>query len=127
MSATPVKTIADHAEEYASLSKSIKELNDLLKTLEDARKKCANEIIAALDAQRVGMAAVGKHTFRVSTKKHPNVSDWEAFNAYIKEHDALYLLQRRISTKAIEELAALEDIPGISFYEGRELSITTRR
>ena len=86
------------------------------------------EIIALLDANGLESGSSGTTTASINPKRYPRVTDWEAFYAVVVEKGAPYLLQRRLSTEAIAELAQLEgDIPGVEFYEERALSLTSRR
>ena len=47
----------------------------------------------------------------------PTIDDWDQVAEYIKEHDALYLLHRRVSSVAWKELQDMgETVPGIEPY-----------
>ena len=60
----------------------------------------------------------------VSNKSTPQVKDWDAFNAYVKKHNAFELLQRRLSVAAVEErLEAGVNLPGVEVFFYPHVSI----
>ena len=110
--------LRDEAAEYARQEKELR-----------ARQAAVNkDIIALLDANGLESGSAGPTTVSIQPKRYPRVTDWDAFYAVVVEKGAPYLLQRRLSTEAIAELAQLEgEIPGVEFYEERALSLTSRR
>ncbi len=82
------------------------------------------EIIAMLDANGLDSARVDNISVTVNKKQTPQVEDWEQFYAFINEQNAPYLLQRRITQGAIEEMNTLMGgIPGVTFFEQATLSM----
>lgn len=56
----------------------------------------------------------------------PQIDDWEAVAEWIKEHDALYLLHRRVSSVAWKELQDMgKTIPGIEPFT--KISVSLRK
>lgn len=75
-----------------------------------------------LDGARGKVATAG-----VTRTTVPTVKDWDQLYAYIKEHDAFDMLQRRVSTSAYRErLYAEEPVPGVESFEVVKLSLTKR-
>jgi hypothetical protein len=61
----------------------------------------------------------------VTTKPVPTVKDWDKLYAYVKEHDAWELLQRRLNdTAVVERWERGEEIPGIDSFNVVNVSIT---
>jgi len=55
----------------------------------------------------------------------PQVEDWDAFYKYMMKKKAFEMLQRRLSTKAVEErLSAGEKVPGVKMFKFKKVSIT---
>jgi hypothetical protein len=118
-------TIAELVERYNDCDARISSLEAEAKRLKEERKGHELEILAYLEAQGAVMSGVGDTIVSMEVKRHPQVTDWAVFYEYLHERKAYYLLQRRVSTTAIKELADLEEIPGISFYE--EPTLKTRK
>ncbi len=59
------------------------------------------------------------------TKSKPQVASWPEVYAYIMEHDAPDLLQRRLAEGAVNErLTEGEAIPGVELIEINDLSVS---
>lgn len=54
-----------------------------------------------------------------------SVADWDAFFAYVKEHNAWEMLERRCSKTAVEQFRAANDDlpPGLNWREERVVNI----
>ena len=114
---TRSKNLRDEAKEYDRLAAQAKSERDEIDVL----------IIALLDAQGVDSTRTDVATVSVSTTSHPNVDDWDAFTDFVVANHAVYLLQRRVSAKAVEELIANGDtVPGISFFTKKTLNLRSR-
>lgn len=84
----------------------------LLKIAIDSKAKSLGGTIATLNYHR---------------KNKPKVDNWDKFYAYIKEHDAWDLLQKRAGEKAIEE--RWEDnivIPGVVTFPVDDFTVVGR-
>lgn len=65
----------------------------------------------------------GKATLRVTLE--PQVDDWEDLRDYIVKHRAFELLEKRLSkSAAAERHEAGKKVPGVSWVESTDLSIT---
>ena len=69
-----------------------------------------------------GMRAVAT----VTEDDMPSVTDWDVFCAYIEENNCSYLLQKRLSNKAVMEMQAMSEIPGIKVAPVRRIALRTR-
>ena len=124
------------------MAQTLGKLIDELATIRDARKAAKSEyddlgkqyaeleakIMSMLDDQ--GAAFAGSTTYRatLTSTEIPNVEDWAQFEAYILENDALYLLEKRPSTKAWRELRESgEEVPGTVSFTKRGLSLRSAK
>ena len=104
-------------EEKRELETKVKALDALLATNEVS-------IIEIADEMGLDRFAVGKLTFSISTQVVGNVEDWDALHAYIKENDAFYLLQRRLSNAPYKEiLDSGESLAGVVPFTKRSLNM----
>ena len=124
---TPTITIGELVEAYNKCGAEIKRLEAEAKKLKEEQQGWELQILAHLEAQGQTMSGVGNTIVSIEKKKHPQINDWEAFYKYIKDNNAFYLLQRRPSSAAVQELAAIEDVPGVGFYEETRLKTRSRR
>ena len=75
-----------------------------------------------LDGAKGKLATAG-----INRSTVPNVQDWDAFYAYIKQNDAFDMLQRRVSSTAYRERLDNEEVvPGVETYEVIKLSLRKR-
>ena len=111
-------------EEYLARRDVISELNKQLTAAKEEQKLCEQEMLELLSQLGVPRIGTKSANIIVTQKKIPNVADWDKFYSYIKDNDAMYLLQRRIATTAANELLGLgEEIPGVDIFETETLSV----
>ncbi|MFV1943437.1 hypothetical protein VPH49_21735 [Pseudomonas luteola] len=93
-------------------------LENQIKLLNGALEDNEQAILALAKNMGLDRFAVGKLTFSVSRQIVGNVKDWESVFAYIKENDAFYLVQRRLSNASYKELLdAGTTVPGVEQFE----------
>ena len=81
-------------------------------------------LINQLDAQGVTKASTDAGTATVNETVLPKVEDWDALYAHLKETDALYFLQKRVSSAAFrEQHEAGHTVPGITPFVQRSISL----
>ena len=81
--------------------------------------------MSELDDSNTTLARTEIGTVAVTTATVPNVEDWVAFEKYVYENNALYLLQRQVSAPAYrDEVESKGQIPGIAGFQKRRLSLT---
>lgn len=106
-------------------------LREAKRTLETQVKEldaqlAANEtdIIEIADEMGLDRFAVGKLTFSISNQVVGNVEDWDALHAYIRENNAFYLLQRRLSNAPYKEILDSGDsLAGVVPFTKRSLNM----
>lgn len=104
-------------EEYRRLTKEAEAIKRDMDELEQA-------LMCSLDNVGLQMGRGGKASASVTEQLVPNVHDWDAVEEYVYSHQALYLLQRRMSPPAWRELAeAGEVVPGTEPFTKRSISL----
>lgn len=108
-------------EEKRAMAKREKELNEEWEKLEST-------LMYRLDEQGSLSVSSKAGTAGISEDVVPIVEDWDSFEGYMKENDALYMLQRRIAVGAFRELVkAGQEVPGLRAVTKRSISLTASR
>lgn len=91
-----------------------KDLELQLKQISEEIKEYEWKIIHALQENNVEKASVGGTSVEVKPHTYPKVEDWEKVYDFIKQDDALFLLERRVSVTSYRSYLALgRTVPGI--------------
>lgn len=126
--AAPQVNIAQQIDRLFNIREAKRELAEEMKLLDEQYAAVEAALIEALNGQGIPSARSTLATATVTSAVMPNVKDWTAFHEYIRDHDALYLLERRPSVVACRELfQAGETLPGVEPYEKVGLSLTKLR
>jgi hypothetical protein len=103
------------AKIYRKMQQRIQELTqayenevEQIKTQQEAVKIALKDQMLALGVSSV---RTGQGTVVLSTKTRYNTQDWDSFKDFIKEHDALDLLEKRIAQTNMALF--LEENPGL--------------
>lgn len=116
-------SLADLAEIRDDLRTQLKVVTDEEKRLKALLAENEDAILEQLDAQGVTRSGVGPYSMSISTSVVGNVTDWDATYAYIHEHEAFHLLQRRLANAAYAEILEGGDtLPGVEPFEKRSLN-----
>lgn len=100
------------------------ELNKQMKALDDEIRHVDGLLIEKLDEQGIPTIANENARITITEDEVFNVTDWDAFYAYIADTNQPQLLQRRIVGKAVGELALQGvEVPGTEPVTLRKLSI----
>lgn len=103
------------AKVYRKMSARIQELTQAYETEVEAIKAQQESVKIALKDQmlKLGVSSVrtDQGTVVLSTKTRYNTQDWDSFKEFIKEHDALDLLEKRIAQTNMGTFLA--DNPGL--------------
>jgi hypothetical protein len=98
-------------------------LNAQLKTVDENIASVQGEILDAMAENGLSAIVVDGMRFAPSVTLLPSSEDWNATFDYIKENDAFYLLYKRLSSTAVQEL--MDEgitIPGVKVHEKVTLS-----
>jgi hypothetical protein len=114
-----IDLMADLRAQRRDLSKQVDELTAQMASLE-------TRLIAKLDEEDLNSSR-GKTAYAtISEDIVPQIENWDDVYAYIKENDAFYLLQRRMTVTAYRELVESGDsLPGANPLKKRSISIHT--
>ena len=98
------------AEKLASVYSKIKakrsELSQQDSKLKEQEELVAHELLEICKAQGLNSLKTKFGTISRVINDRYWVNDWQPFAEYVKEHDALHLLQRRVSESAMKEWLA---------------------
>lgn len=104
-------------DERRNMSSRDKELVEEWRSLE-------MELITRLDEQGMEKASTASGTASINEIVLPQVTDWDAFYAYMVEEESLHLLQRRPAAAAFRELNDSGfTIPGVEPYTQRTIGL----
>jgi hypothetical protein len=111
------------------------DLREQKRLLTDQIKEIDEEYNEIRDALMGQMTELGTETARATLAQAtltqavvPTVKDWDELYQYIKDNDALYLLERRPSVGAFRELfQGGEQIPGVEPYTKFDVSLRRNR
>lgn len=108
-------------QERLALEKDVQDLKDEEIALRDG-------IVEALKKNSLTSAGGTTHTFVITKKREPSVTDWDALYKYIKKKSAFDLLQRRLSSLAMRERwDEGEEVPGVVGVEVESVSLSRNR
>lgn len=124
MTTTTKQRLDDLATQRDTLREAKRLLETQVKDLDAQLAGNETDIIGIADEMGLDRFAVGKLTFSISSQVVGNVEDWDALHAYIKENDAFYLLQRRLSNAPYKEiLDSGESLAGVVPFTKRSLNM----
>lgn len=104
-------------EELRARQEKVKAQEDLIRTAEET-------LMATMKEQGVEKSTGKLATVSISETVTGNVTDWDAFGAYVIKHKYLHLLQRRVSDPAIRELFEKNRaIPGVEPFTKQRLNV----
>ena len=91
-------------EARSEVKDTIAGLNAELKELNKEKDDLDYQLLTKLDEQGLSRTANDKASVSINAVIFPEVTDWDAFYAYVLEQQDLSLLQRRISSAAYKEM-----------------------
>lgn len=124
MTTTTKQRLDDLATERDTLREEKRELETKVKALDALLATNEVSIIEIADEMGLDRFAVGKLTFSISNQVVGNVEDWDALHEYIRENNAFYLLQRRLSNAPYKEIFdSGESLAGVVPFSKRSLNM----
>jgi len=122
-----VKTFVKIRDRRAQLKREFEAQDAELKAQQE---KLESVLLSHLNKNNEDSVRTAEGTFYRQLKVMPSATDWDAFYAWIKEHDAFDALERRIKAKFIsdymEEHADDPDNnlpPGVSVYKRYDVRV----
>lgn len=120
----PPKTLGGLIDAMFVLREQKRELDAQAKKLEEQYALLEGDLLAKLDAEGTDKAAGKKATVSVTSAVVGNVTDWDAFGAYVLKNKYLHLFQRRLSDPAVRELFEMKGkIPGCEPFTKRRVNL----
>lgn len=112
--------------QLADVKDELREANNKAKEAKKRHDEAEAELIEYLKENELEKASAAGFTASYGTETVATVNDWEAFYDYVKEHDAFYLLQKRVASAAYRELLQVEGEapPGTEPMDKDKLSFT---
>lgn len=116
--------IGDMIEELHQLRTKIRDDEQKLKELKKEFDEKQWNVVALMEELGLDQAKSNSATVFVAKDVLPTVKDWEKLTDYIKENDAHYLFQKRITQSAWKELIESgETVPGVEPFEQTKLNM----
>lgn len=122
--AAPSQSLGSLIDEYFDLREKKREIEKEVKEVSAQMDDLEARIINQLDADEVTLSRGRRASASISEEEVPDVEDWDAVHEYIMSNDALYLLNRKLTTAAWRELKDSGTlIPGTRPFTRRKLSV----
>ena len=102
--AAPTNAIGKKIDQIFDLRKKKAELEAAVKDVEGRIADLDSEVMELLEASGVEKTSTKNGTVSISSSVVAQVTDWDAFYAYIYKNKFGHLLQRRVSDPAWREL-----------------------
>lgn len=117
MSSLGINDLDPRHKRRLQLKDRIKLLNDDLSRTKSELDDLEEEMLTCIEGvDRITLDGI---TYFKQRREVATAEDWDAFYQYIKENDAIHLLQRRVGQAATLETLEDGDIPGV-----KKLTIT---
>ena len=111
-------------DEYDSLRNERLAADKVAALLKKRESAVAERLIEEMCAQDTFFCASKSRRVKMTPISKPKAVDWGIIYAYMKENDAMDLVQRRLHETAINDrIEEGEEIPGIQFIQVNKLSI----
>jgi len=133
--ATPPSAIATNItlggliDDLALNRDKLRKLTEQVDQLKSEKVNLERDLIAAMDAQGIEQSRGKLASASIVEQIVPNVTDWDAFYAYIHRNKSYFLLARRPTSAAYREtLAARRNrpIPGVQPFLRRSITLCAR-
>ncbi len=117
-----------------ALSQRLIQIRDERRLLKEQDKELSKEfeeiseqVLAAMNEMGTDSTRTAHASMSASTQIVANVKDWDSLYQFIRDNDAFFLLQKRVSNTAWREQRELTgDIAGTEAYEKVSLNLRAR-
>ena len=110
---------------YIKMREAIQEKEEEIKSIKAQQEKVTQEMLALCEEQNIDSlrTPAGTISRRVRTSYWP--SDWDKMHDFIKENDALHLLEKRVHTSNMKEyLEANPDVAPPGLQTNRKYTVS---
>lgn len=119
------KAIGACADRLYNLQEARRKQQKIVDKLADEESQLKEHIINTLPKSKAQGVAGRLALAKIEQKDVPSPKDWTKIFAYIKRNNAFELLQRRLSSTAVQERwDAKKSIPGIEKFKVTTVSLT---
>ena len=117
-------SLGDIIDSIHALREQKRSLEAEVKKVEDLYHAAEEQLLARFDAEGVTQSRGHAASCSVSVSVSGNVTDWDAFNAFVKKKGYFHLYQKRLSDPALRELwEQNKPIPGVEPFPKRRLNV----
>ena len=113
-------------KQLAGLRERISKKNAEADELKAKRDELEQLLIAVLKKAGTPRVNNGAYTASLTKRVLPTVTDWDEFYEFIKDNDAMFMLERRPSSTAYRDMLESRDgeaIPGVESFEKETISL----
>jgi hypothetical protein len=118
--------VADIVRRLGELRELLEAVNKELTKLKSEKNALHEKLIRMLEELDVERLTTGGYTVSITQNTLPTVTDWDEFYQFIRENNALHLLERRPLASAYRETLELRDgepIPGVKSFVQKSISM----
>ena len=112
-------TIKELVEQVREADDVASRANEAARLATQALNERKDALLAAMQAEGMDVVKVDGFSAKVEEKKRPHVLDWEAFYTFVRRSGNLQLFERRVSSKAFQEVLETrngKELPGVTTY-----------
>lgn len=118
------KSLNNYIDDLLHIRTTISDLNAQVDELKHKRDDIEKTVMSMLDENEVSLMRGRSASVSISETETASVEDWDQFEKYIIDNNALYLLQRRPANQAYRELVKTNGpIPGVTTFIQRRLNL----
>lgn len=111
-------TLQELIQQGRVLRDRVKEHEEVISALKKEKEAIDQNILDIMEAQGISRTATDAASVSVTLRKTPLARDWDLIYKYILEKGYCHILQKRLSTKALEEIIDIEGpIEGIEIED----------
>lgn len=124
----PSETSLGHDIDYLhTVREKKRKLEEQLQTLSEHYTELEQKLISRMQLAGVSKASGKKATISVNRKVRPQVTDWDAFNAFVRRNNYFHLYEKRVAAAAWNELCEKrrQPVPGTVPFVKDTLSLRT--
>lgn len=117
-------SIGDIIDSLHSLREKKRGLEAEIKKIEDQYHEAEEQLMARFDSEGVTQSRGKAASCSITVSVSGNVTDWDAFNAFVKKKGYFHLYQKRLSDPALREIwEQNKSIPGVEPFSKRRLNV----
>jgi septal ring factor EnvC (AmiA/AmiB activator) len=100
------------------------ELNSEIKTLTEEFNQLEQALIKKLQDEETNQGRSTRATASISSSTIANIENWDEFQKWMLENNAIYMMQKRVSNGAYRELLQTgEEVPGLRPFTQTTISL----